>query len=118
FLGSLWLFLAVQNRWRWQFWAWVGSGVVLPLIAYAGFKVWYFGGLLPTSFYFKSRLGEITLQWSLVMTFLIRFVIPAALVTIVAWLGGRAKFVHVWIILASTGAIAYFITVRPAVAIG
>jgi arabinofuranosyltransferase len=118
FLAALWLYLAIQNRRRWQFWAAVAGGVLLPLIAYAAFKLWYFGTLLPTSFYFKSRLGEFTPQLPLVATFAFRFVLPAALVTIGAWISGRARFVHVWIVLAAAGAIAYYITVRPAVAIG
>ena len=118
FLAALWLYLAIQNGRRRQFWAAVVGGVLLPLIAYAAFKLWYFGTLLPTSFYFKSRLGEFTLQLPLVTTFMVRFVVPAALVTIGAWISGRARFLHVWIVLAAGGAIAYYITVRPAVAIG
>ena len=118
FLACLWFFLAVKYRSQRQFWLWVVGGLLLPGAAYASFKAWYFGELLPTSFYFKSRFGQVTTQLPLVTAFLIRFVAPAALVMVAAWVGRQARIAHVWIVLASSLAISYFITVLPSVSIG
>src|SRR3972149_4551135 len=80
--------------------------------------MWYFGDLLLTSFYFKARLGALTLQVPLVTAFLIWFVLPGGLLLMALTLADRSHVDHLLILLAGAAAMAYFVSVRPAVATG
>lgn len=107
----------LKYRARPRFWRSAALLLVLPGLLYIAFKLIYFGDLLPTTFYFKSRVGQWP-QLDLVLSFAGRFMVPA-LPVLAAWVITRqARWAELYVTGALCLAIGYFATVRPAVAIG
>ena len=100
-----------------RFWLWAALWLGLPAVLYVGFKLAYFGDILPTTFYFKSRIGQWP-QLDLVLSFALRFMLPGLPVLAIWVVTRQARWLELYLTAALCLAVAYFATVRPAVAIG
>ncbi len=92
---------------------------LLPGILYAGFKLAYFGALLPNSFHFKSSdatgflPGRVYVRQFAVDHLLVPFVFAAWL-----WRTRRLAREEFWCLAALTAALLFYVEIQPKVGVG